>query len=343
MTRCIRLVVAIALPLLLVACSQKESEESARKEIYLSQFIVADYAAMQRSAVALNHTAERFCSSPVEENYLSLRQGWRQAMSAWQSVEAVSQLYLEENMEGWRFQFWPDKKNLTGRKIEALLKKSVSSDLREESVIVQGLSALEYLLFDPTNGQRILLGEENRCRLLKVVSNTLVLNAGDLKDRWQANGAFYNEYFSSEPEKQVTVPVLVLNSLDVLSSRLIREVGLPMGKQKVNHYLAESWRSKQSLENIQQSLTTGLKMTQFVLTGSLSGQERAIWQGLAEDIAQFNQDMEPLPASIPGLVEEQGRDRLVALHRDLSELRGGVRKASVALKIPLGFNTNDGD
>ncbi|KEQ19127.1 imelysin family protein [Endozoicomonas numazuensis] len=334
---------AVSLSLLLTGCSQDKGEKVASKTRYLNDVIIADLSAMQQRAVQLSQQADRFCSSPVEKNFLTLRDSWSESMSAWQSVEAVSQIYLEENMESWRFQFWPDKKNLIGRKIEALLKKPVGSDLTEESVIVQGLSALEYLLFDPSSGQRILLGEANRCRFLKSVSNTLVLNAAEMVGKWQGHGVLYNEYTSSDPEKQVTVSVLVLNSLDVLSSRLIREIRLPLGKKKVNHYLAESWRSGQSLSNLRHSLSAGLKMTSFVLDGHLSEQDRLIWQQLSEDLSRINREVEQLPASINGLVESHGRGRLIVLNDNLSGLRMNIQKASSALNIPLGFNTNDGD
>ena len=333
----------ISLSLWLVGCSQDGYNESASKEAYLNDVIIADLSGMHQRAAELNQQSASFCTSPVEENFQALRKSWSDAMLAWQSVEAVSQIYLEENMESWRFQFWPDKKNLTGRKIEALLKKPVGENLTEESVIVQGLSALEYLLFDPSNGQRILLGEDNRCRFLKAVSNTLVLNTDEMTRKWQLHGTLNNEYNSVEPEKQVTVPTLVLNSLDVLSSRLIREVKLPLGKQKVNHYLAESWRSGQSLSNIKHSLTVGQKMTSFVLKSTLSEQDRQVWQGLEEDLIRLDNEMELLPVSISGLMELHGREPLLALNENLSDLRVNIQKASSALNIPLGFNTNDGD
>jgi predicted lipoprotein len=48
-------------------------------------------------------------------------------------------------------QFWPDKKNLVGRQVEQLVNGDKPVDaaaLGKSSVVVRGLSAYEYILFD---------------------------------------------------------------------------------------------------------------------------------------------------------------------------------------------------
>ena len=333
---------------LIAGCGQSENATQSAKDAYLNDVILVEHASLTQSAKTLHNWAETFCASPLDENFQSLRDSWREAMINWQGVEAVSQVYMEENMEGWRFQFWPDKKNLVGRKVEGLLKKPGQDDVRGESVIVQGLSAIEYLLFDPKNGQRILLGEESRCGLLQSVSRSFQLNSQDLDKKWQTTGVFYTDYASQEEDKKVTVPVLALNSLDILSSRLIRELNLPIGKTpsgkiRVNHYLAESWRSGQSLKNITASLDAGMKMTAFVSAMELEENELAVWQRLEDHLSALKAEIALFPPSVEESLEQKGRDSLIVLNKQFSNFRNDIQNASKELGAPLGFNANDGD
>lgn len=334
-------VAAVLTPLLLSACSQNNENEPRLIESYLQEVIQPEYSRFIDSSKTLQSNATAFCSQPDETRFRTLRDQWRTTMGDWQRAEAVGQIYLEDNMDGWRFQFWPDKKNLVGRKVEQLLTKELPDTLGGESVIVQGLSALEYLIFDPKAGSWVSLGSEQRCALLQTVSRTMVENATSINHNWYEPGEFYLKITSTEPDKQVNVPVLVLNSLDVLVSRLIREINLPLGKSQANHYLAESWRSGQSLTNLSTSLDMAQSMIDFVKVNSKSSGDE--WSDLQTSMRALKGSLDQLPASFALAHEQYGRDKLLEVSKELEAVRGIIQKASTTLNIPLGFNASDGD
>ncbi|MGI9273409.1 MAG: imelysin family protein [Endozoicomonas sp.] len=336
------IVSVILCSLFLAGCGVNPEDKRPPLDALLEDVIRPEYAQLLESAEQFRQKSEAFCAEPDEPNFNGLRDSWRDAMFDWQGTEAVSQLYLEENMENWRFQFWPDRKNLVGRKVETLLEQELPQDLRRESVIVQGLSALEYLLFDPNTGSRIYLVEAERCRLLLAVSKSFVDNSRELNSLWEASGNFSKRMLSVDPEKGLTAQVWVINSLHTLVARLIRELNLPLGKKRVNHYLAESWRSGQSLGNTRESLYSAIIMIDFIL-GRSSSSDAMIWRELASTIESARLSLEQAPLSFAEAVKGDGLQKVVAIREQLSDLQRQIQGSAAQLDVALGFNASDGD
>ena len=85
-------------------------------------------------------------------------------------------------------QFWPDKKNLVARQVTALLGAKpnlTQADLDGASVVVQGLSAYEYVLFDKTIDLGDSATKARYCPLLTSIGEHQQQLAASVLQQWE--------------------------------------------------------------------------------------------------------------------------------------------------------------
>lgn len=312
--------------------------------VLLEDQIHPRYTSLVSEVSNLRNLASEFCLNPDNKNFGLLQQQWRTTMLGWQSAEAVSQLMLEENMEGWRFQFWPDKKNLTGRKVEERLKSKAPIPLLSDSVILQGLSASEYLLFDAQANDALALKKTEYCQFLIENTEALYANSMELQQNWEKSGNYYIKLMAMERGKNALgLNGWVLNSLDTQTSRLKKELALPLGKSRTNLFMAESWRSRQSLENIRTVLAAFDALVALAIEQSASQEQAAVWQGIVLELDSLSLSMQNLPYDFTTAIEQGRAEELLSLKEQINSLGTQIVKTASKLEVPLGFNSSDGD
>ncbi len=66
------------------------------------------------AATALAQTTQSVCSQETDID--KARQAWKTVMAAWMPLQGVEKGSEQALAQSWRIQFYPDKKNTTGRK-----------------------------------------------------------------------------------------------------------------------------------------------------------------------------------------------------------------------------------
>ncbi|MFK0573852.1 imelysin family protein [Endozoicomonas sp.] len=337
----------IVLSLSLTGCDQFPPQLDLSRSpmtILLEDQIQPRYTSLVSEASNLRNLVSEFCLNPDNKNFGLLQQQWRTTMLSWQSAEAVSQLMLEENMDGWRFQFWPDKKNLTGRKVEERLKNKEPIPLLSDSVILQGLSASEYLLFDAKATNSLALKKTEYCQFLMENTEALLANSMELQQDWEKSGRFYKKLMAMEPGKNaLNLNGWVLNSLDTQTARLKKELALPLGKSRINLFMAESWRSRQSLENIRTVLAAFDELVALAIEQSANPEQATIWQNIVLELDNLSLSMQSLPSDFTTAIEQGRTKDLQQLQEQIHSLSTQIVKTAGQLEVPLGFNSSDGD
>jgi predicted lipoprotein len=309
------------------------------------QSIQEGYQRLADTTLALAESTDQYCRAPDTAGRAQAEDHWRSAFEAWQAVRWVDFGPVERNNRAWQFQFWPDPKNLVGRKARVLL-QSAGADLDEAvargGVAVQGFPMAEYLLFDQRfNGSAQALPARPACQVLRAVTRFTASNAAALRNDWQA---FAPHYLSEAAYTDTTIRA-AMAALDILVER---RVAGPMGLRgngKRSVYAADAWRSGHSLAAIRASVA-GLQ-SQF-LPGLSQQLDRAGKPALAKDIGAGFADtlarLETLPDAMGPSLEGEGFAELQGLYIDLSQLQQAVnRKAAAALGVVRGFNSSDGD
>lgn len=134
--------------LALGACSPQDPQAVTSAAI-AKQVILPTYSRWVEADRQLAVSALAFCEG--KENLDTARADFLHAQKAWAELQPLLIGPLAEGNRSWQVQFWPDKKNLVGRQVEQLVTANPQIDaaaLAKSSVVVQGLSAYEYILFD---------------------------------------------------------------------------------------------------------------------------------------------------------------------------------------------------
>lgn len=301
------------------------------------------YAELSAASERLETSVARFCQAPDEVLRQRLENDWLSAYQAWQAVRFIQFGPIELNSRGWQLQFWPDRKNLVGRKVGVWLKATDAPDAQDiagDSVAIQGFPALEYLLYDDAMSEQVL-SDPNVCSLMQAITTQLADTSSALQRDWQAFGAHYLE----TADYTAATLASAIQTLELLEDK---RLGEPMGLKgaPANGYLAEAWRSEQTARLIESSLE-GLR------TGFLPGLTALLREADALPLAEAFRDQldktlvqasELPPGLVPSLENEEAFRGLQSLYLNISQLRHLLgNEIAGELGLIRGFNSSDGD
>ncbi|CAH0540790.1 imelysin family protein [Vibrio marisflavi] len=291
------------------------------------------------NSVKLKDSFATLCRDTSSRNHLdATRLYWQKTMQSWMALQGQQRGPEQALEQSWKIQFWPDKKNTTGRKVRELIKQDkdwTQSEIATQSVAVQGLGSLEWLLYDRASS---IASDELACELGYAVSQNLVTKTQLVKQAWGSN-----------PWQVLSDKAWLTVYVSLLSHQLdytIKKLSLPIAK--IGHpkpYFAESWRSQTSMINIKANIEAMEKLYK-------AGLEQRLRQHDADQLAdsiseQFFSIIELWPEN-PSLFQllqtRQGYQSVLNQFNKLEQLRYLIQdEAAVKLGITIGFNATDGD
>lgn len=331
---------------MLVAVNAALADSPGEARSHWHQAIAADYQALAQQASALERQVGAACDDESPWQPESLRQQWEATFLAWQAVRYVDFGPIEQSSRAWQIQFWPDRKNLVARKAGLWLQGDPTPTIDRiaaDSVAIQGLPALEYLLFDPKIApQPGQAPAAMTCQLMVAVAGNLAKVTGSLEADWAA----FKPHFLATESYNTAVVTAAMTGLEVLQNRRLAEpMGLG-GNERRNAYLADAWRSGQSLAGLEASIA-GMKHTFLpgveVLLAAAG--EQALHDQLAGQIDATLAAFTSLPAAMGPLLDDaNGYRQLQALYIEVSQLYQLLTgQVAPALGVVRGFNSSDGD
>lgn len=318
--------------------AQPEQTNSISQAVYEVEFQSAQHFLKQTST--LEQAFRAYCSADTKDDR-QLKQYWIDTMQAWMALQGQERGPESALEQSWNVQFWPDKKNTTGRKMSALIQADTAwsaEQLSTQSVTVQGLGALEWLLYEdiPT-----LETNSTTCATGVAIAENLNDKAQIIADAWVINPwkslklkEWQSEYVS-----------LLSNQLEYSMKKLSRplaSVGQP------RPYFSESWRSETSLFNLKSNLQSLQSL--YIANGNgldslLRKQDKA---QLADRITnQFDTALRTWPEDnslFNALQSKDGYRMVLAQYNKLEYLRYLIHEeVAIELGVIIGFNATDGD
>lgn len=347
--------VAAFLGLLLAGCGAQDPHT--RVSAALTEgVLLPGYAAWAEADRQLAESARAFCAGT--QSLEQARQEYLRAQRGWAAVQPLQLGPLSENNLAWQVQFWPDKKNLVARQVEALLNSQpelTQAQLDKGSVVVQGLTAYEYVLFDPNIDLTDSASQQRYCPLLIAIGNHQLTLSTDVLARWTGEDGmqsrlrnFPNERYADAQEAVSDLLRTQVSAIDGLKKKL----GAPLGRQSKGvpqPYQAEAWRSGYSLASLAAALASAERLWQGANQDGLRSLLGSEQDELATRIDAAYADTRQRLASIAQplgelLTSEAGRAELNALYDSLNRLhRLQEGDLARALGIQIGFNAHDGD
>lgn len=159
--------------------------------------VIPAYTRLVETAAGTESAVAHLCAGPDDERLEEARARYAELAGAWSSVEMfrIGPARAENRYE--RLFFWPDRKGLGLRQVQAIIADEDTSaaevtSLRGKSVAVQGLPALEFVLFG--TGSETLAdtasAESFRCRYGSAIAGAIHRTAAEINEGWTAEGGY---------------------------------------------------------------------------------------------------------------------------------------------------------
>ena len=330
-------------------------------EQVIDKVVVPGYRALAEAADREAASVAALCAAPTPAGLDAARGGFGTLVDAWSRVEMFRFGPARDRNRTERLFFWPDRKGLGQRQVDDLLAAAdkTATDvvaLREKSVAVQGLLALEYALHGEGSASLAAPPAAGfRCRYAAAVAVAVALTADEILDGWIVPGGFADTLRTAGPDNPVyrshgeVVQELLRAAREQLQMdadlKLARVIGDTPGAAVPRR--APFWRSDRTLAAIianieavaalNQALGAGLPENAAWLAGSLAFELRqaAGALGTIRAAGKAWEDAARDPASHQRLAYA-----LIPLGSAVDMLGDAYPNA---LGLITGFNSQDGD
>jgi hypothetical protein len=368
-----RPLLAASIVLTVATHAHAEADHAAIAQSSLTQAIRPAYSALAETAGALAAKAETLCQQPSEAALRDARGAFADVVEAWSKAEIFRFGPVNDEHRYERLFFWPDPKGLGLRQIrEALAKEDETvtepDELAGKSVALQGLPALEYLLFgegaetmaetaNPAPGGPPLPAIPGqaafRCGFALAVATNIDRMAKAVVEDWREGSAYEKSFLGPAPDdpryhepKEVTLELFKAFTSGI---ELVRDqkLGKPLGASaaQAKPKLAAFWRSGLTFQNAAGNLeAVRILFAQGgfaeVVAQESPGVESSILFDLNHAIGVLR-DMAPIADVV---ADEDLRAKIEALRVALKSARDTAGDLiSRGAGLSFGFNAMDGD
>jgi predicted lipoprotein len=265
--------VVLVIPLFAATIPTATANEKATDIIEgsVTGFVRPAYAALHERAGALSDAMKTLCATPSPANLRSARDGFKAETDAWSYAEIIRIGPITEQNRLERMLFWPDRKGIGLKQVQATLaaKDATAADpaqLPAKSVAMQGLGALEFVLFGTGADALSTAGDPYRCQYGAAVAANIAAIAGDVEAAWAKDDGFAAQWAQPGPANPLyqsgTESVTALLEVFVNGLELVRDVrvGGFLGKEAADDKPKQAiyWRSDGTARSLAANLA-GMK------------------------------------------------------------------------------------
>ncbi|MHA7969434.1 imelysin family protein [Rhizobium sp. CAU 1783] len=174
----------------------------------VDDFIRPGYRHFRDEASLLEKDMHAFCAAPTEAGLQTARDAFGKTVAAWSTIEIVRVGPIIENNRFERILFYPDRKSTGLKQVQAVLAKPDESatsvaTLKDKSVAMQGLGALEFVLYG-TGSEKLSTEKDGfRCRYGAAIAGNLVRLGDELVTEWDRPGGIQDAWKHPGPENPV--------------------------------------------------------------------------------------------------------------------------------------------
>lgn len=338
-----------------------DAEHQAIARTMLTHHIRLGYDRLLDKSKVLQAKIAMLCKQPSSANKKTADHAFFDVIEAFGRVEHLRFGPMIEQNRKDRIMFWPDRKSLGLKQIKRTIKAQDPSvlslkSLQTKSVALQGLTALEYILF--SKGADSLLGAEKagqyRCQYALTISKNIAKMSYEMVEGWATGSPFSTVFLNPLPNSDIymsskeTTRELFLSMLTGL--KLVKDFKLkaPLGKslEKARPWNAAFWRSGQSFK----MMAANLKAVKEMLTkggfGKLADSaEPGITDTIIFELDMVVKRLEAINKPVKQMVTDKvERAKLEALFPALGNIYDNAgRYIAKATDMTAGFNALDGD
>jgi predicted lipoprotein len=325
----------------------------------VDEVIRPGYTNMHASAAKLATAMNGLCSAPSAATVAAAKAGFAETIEAWSAIEIVQVGPVLEKNRFEHILFYPDRKGIGMRQVQALIAKADEKDttvaaVAAKSVALQSLTALEYVLHG--TGSETLAADKNgfRCRYGAAVAGNIAQVSGELATEWsdpkgvqaswKSPGKDSADFNDGKEAITALLGILVHGAENVRDQRL--ESFYKGDVKDAKPHMAIYWRSGNTWPSLKGNLEGLQALWQKAgMADLLPADKRAVAAKIDAELAQLiatagsiNPNVE---AALADPTERAKIDALLATSRDLTtDFSDGY---GVDIGLSAGFSFADGD
>lgn len=322
-------------------------------QVYARSVVAPAFKNVVVETAKLAQAADDFANAPSQDGFAALRVAFDSVSDAWMHAEMFRTGPLEQEQRAERFLYWPERRNIVDKQLRALLAAPDPQSLKpaqfaHATVAVQGLPALERLLYGDHARQILSAGAEQKARIavIQAITHNLEILAREVAVAWEKAGD-QPAAFSHDPTEATTQAYGdVLAEIQVIADRKVASVrGNVIDKARPHN--AEQYRSGRSLQNIRSNLEAlraavlGADGFATLLPPDHAALKEEIAKAFDTTLAAVASMPEPLDAAVTDPDKRKSVDTLLNTANALRDLM--TQKVPPALGLTVGFNAMDGD
>lgn len=320
-------------------------------------WLLPRYDAFAAATAAQAKAWAQFCPAPSAAGISALKDAYGKAADAWNAVEFITFGPITLSLRADRISFFPDRRNAITRGLAEILADESAERLApqrfaQSSAAVQGLPALERLLYEEGASEALVSGAEvaRRCALGSAIAGNVASIASDIRTAWgDKTSGTLGAIVSGKGDPALfpdvgAVPGMILTDLSGAFQRVTDTKLLPVlgtGPSDAKPTLADSWRSGRSGR-----VAANMVRSADALLAAIAAQlpSRPQWV-VNKAAAAADAAADKLPADIGAAASTaSGAAGIQAAIKTFKAAQLAVYKPTASyFGITLGFNALDGD
>jgi len=222
-------------------------------------FVRPGYHAFAEATTGLSEAGKKLCTEPSQANLDAARDAFGKTVDAWSRIEVIRFGPVTEQNRLERVLFWPDRKSTGLKQVQAALadKDPTATDAKQlagKSVAMQGLGALEFVLFG-ADSEKLAAADAYRCSYGAAIAGNLQTISTELDAAWADPEGFAKIWATPSPDNPLfrdgTEAVTKLMDVFITGTELVRDVRLGgfLGKEAKDDKPKQAlfWRSAQTV------------------------------------------------------------------------------------------------
>ena len=324
----------------------------------VDEVIRPGYRNMQQSAARLTTAMNDLCAFGTQQTLDRAKSAFDDTIRYWSTIEIVQTGPVIQDNLFEHILFYPDRKGVGLKQVQALIAKADPKDatvdaIAGKSVALQGLTALEYVLYG--NGSDDLINQKGgfRCLYGQAVAGNIQREAGEVvaawekpdgvQASWKHPGPQSDDFMDNKEAVTALLGILVHGAENVRDQRLEQ---FYKGKDTpARPRMAIYWRSKNTWKSMAANLEGIRTLWQKAgMAELLPPEKKQIADAIDTKLKTIIDSVSKLNPDIEVAVSDAERAKLDTL---LSESRDLITTISdqygAAIGLSAGFSFSDGD
>lgn len=325
-------------------------------KLALEEHIRPRFKDLNEKTVLLEGAVKSYCAGKPETTRTNLEGAFRQVLQSFSMVEHLRFGPLVKKNRLERLAFWPDHKGIGLKQVRKVLRiedKTVLtlSGLQGKSVAVQGLTALEYLMYG-TGKDKFGKGHF-RCQYAEIISQNLSMIAGEIVAGWGGGAAYTKIYLNPNEQSEIFMDrneVMRTLFISFLTGfKLVKDFKImrPMGKsiERARPKRAAFWRSKSAIMVTRGNVTGIKELFETAFAGLVSDVDPSGDEGVLDEFTHVEYELGRMKMPLMDIVRDKDQRKKL---NDLKDVLTNIRKDGAgafasAAGMSMGFNALDGD